>query len=315
MNSSRTDRFPVAFVGLGVMGLPMAANLVAAGFPVQGFDIGEQARGRAAAAGIDVTPRLAEALRGARIVITMLPDTPQVLEVAEGTSGIAETCKDGTLFIDMSTISPLASTELAERLAKRGIHVLDAPVSGGVKGATEGTLSIMVGGDGADVERAEGIFAVLGGQVTHMGPNGTGQSTKLCNQVAVAINIQAVCEAYTLGSRLGVDLARLTEALSGGSSASWVLANLGPRMLADDPSAGFRIRLQLKDLRLALEAAAQLDVPLPAATGVNGLYLEAAAHGEGSNGNQALYKVYERLAGTSLPGHGLKAPGDTGPAH
>ena len=297
-----TDRSPVAFVGLGVMGLPMAANLAAAGFPVRGFDVGELARAQATAAGVEVAPALTDALRGAGIVITMLPDTPQVLEVAEGTGGIAETCADGTLFIDMSTISPLASTELAERLRKRGIHALDAPVSGGVKGAREGALSIMVGGDSADVERAAAVFSVLGGRVTHMGPNGAGQATKLCNQVAVAINIQAVCEAYTLGARLGVDLAKLTDALSGGSSASWVLSNLGPQMLADDPSAGFRIRLQLKDLRLALEAAAQLDVPLPAATGVNGLYLEAAAHGEGSNGNQALYKVYERLADVALRG-------------
>lgn len=300
MNSSGTDRTPVAFVGLGVMGLPMAANLAAAGFPVRGFDVGDQARAQAAAAGVEVAAGLGDALRGARAVITMLPDTPQVLEVAEGAGGIAENCADGTLFIDMSTISPLASAELAQRLAKRGIRTLDAPVSGGVKGAREGTLSIMVGGDSADVERAAGVLGVLGGRVTHMGPHGAGQATKLCNQVAVAINIQAVCEAYTLGARLGVDLGKLTEALSGGSSASWVLSNLGPQMLADDPSAGFRIRLQLKDLRLALEAAAQLDVPLPAAVGVNGLYLEAAAHGEGGNGNQALYKVYERLADVAL---------------
>jgi 2-hydroxy-3-oxopropionate reductase len=225
-----------------------------------------------------------------------------VLDVAEGAGGIAETCADGTLFIDMSTISPLASAELAERLAKRRIRTLDAPVSGGVKGAREGALSIMVGGAAADVARAGAVLGVLGARVTHMGPHGTGQAAKLCNQVAVAINIQAVCEAYTLGARLGVDLGELTQALSGGSSASWALTNLGPQMLADDPSAGFRIRLQLKDLRLALEAAAQLDVPLPAAAGVNGLYQEAAAHGEGGNGNQALYKVYERLAGVALPG-------------
>ena len=301
MNSNGADRSTVAFVGLGVMGLPMAANLAAAGFPVRGFDVGEQARANAAAAGVEIAPSLTEALRDAGVVITMLPDTPQVLEVAEGHGGIAETCADGTLFIDMSTISPIASAELAERLGQRGIRALDAPVSGGVKGATDGALSIMVGGDGADVERAAEVFGVLGGRVTHMGPHGAGQATKLCNQVAVAIDIQAVCEAYTLGARLGVDLTKLTEALSGGgSSASWVLSNLGPQMLADDPSAGFRIRLQLKDLRLALEAAAQLDVPLPAATGVNGLYLEAAAHGEGGNGNQALYKVYERLADVSL---------------
>jgi 2-hydroxy-3-oxopropionate reductase len=300
MNINGADRSTVAFVGLGVMGLPMAANLVGAGFPVRGFDVGEQARADAATAGVEVAPSLTEALRDAGVVITMLPDTPQVLEVAEGAGGIAETCATGTLFIDMSTISPIASAELAERLGRRGIRAIDAPVSGGVKGATEGALSIMVGGDGADVECAAEVFGVLGGRVTHMGPHGAGQATKLCNQVAVAIDIQAVCEAYTLGARLGVDLTKLTEALSGGSSASWVLSNLGPQMLADDPSAGFRIRLQLKDLRLALEAATQLDVPLPAATGVNGLYLEAAAHGEGGNGNQALYKVYERLAGVSL---------------
>jgi 2-hydroxy-3-oxopropionate reductase len=300
MDYSDTARPPIAFIGLGVMGLPMARNLAIAGFPVTGFDLGQAAREQASAADIKVSESLTGALAGADIVITMLPDTPQVLDVAEGGGGIIATCPPGTLLVDMSTISPVTTAELAQRLAGRGIHMLDAPVSGGVKGAREGALSIMAGGDPGDVERAAGVFAALGSRVTHMGPHGSGQATKACNQVAVAINIQAVCEAYALGARLGVDLAKLTEALSGGASASWVLGNLGPQMLADDPSAGFRIRLQLKDLRLALEAAAGLDVPLPAATGVNNLYLEAAAHGEGDNGNQALYKVYERLAGVSL---------------
>lgn len=302
MNSTATDRPRVAFVGLGVMGLPMARNLVIAGFPVLGFDLGQQARAGAADAGIEVCCDLAGTLAGAEIVITMLPDTPQVLDVAEGPGGVADACPSGTLFIDMSTISPIATAELARRLATRGIRALDAPVSGGVKGATGGSLSIMVGGNEADVDRAAEVFAALGSRTTHMGPHGAGQATKACNQVAVAINIQAVCEAYALGARLGVDLDKLTEALSGGSSASWVLANLGPQMLADDPSAGFRIQLQVKDLRLALEAAARLNVPMPAAAGVTGLYQEAVAHDEGSNGNQALYKVYERMANVSLSG-------------
>lgn len=300
MRHSETDRPQIAFIGLGVMGLPMARNLVAADFPLRAYDLGPAARDAASAAGIEVAEGLAEALAGAEIVITMLPDTPQVIDVAEGAGGIADSCQSGTLFIDMSSISPIAAAELAERLAKHGIHVLDAPVSGGMKGAREGSLSIMVGGDTADVERASGVFSAMGGRITHMGPHGAGQATKACNQVAVAINIQAVCEAYALGAKLGVDLTKLSEALSGGSSASWVLSNLGPQMRADDDSAGFRIRLQLKDLRLALETAARLDVPLPAATGVTNLYLEAAAHGEGDNGNQALYKVYERLANLSL---------------
>jgi 2-hydroxy-3-oxopropionate reductase len=298
MNSNDYPR--IAFVGLGVMGLPMARNLLASGFPVRGFDVEERTRAKASGVGIEVSPDLASALLGAEIVITMLPDTPQVLAVAEGPDGVAETCPSGTLFIDMSTISPIATAELARRLETRGIRALDAPVSGGVKGATEGSLSIMAGGDEADLDRAAAVLATLGSRTTHMGPHGAGQATKACNQVAVAINIQAVCEAYALGARLGVDLTKLTEALSGGSSASWVLSNLGPQMLADDPSAGFRIRLQLKDLRLALEAAARLDVPLPAAASVTGLYQEAVAHGEESNGNQALYKVYERLANVSL---------------
>jgi 2-hydroxy-3-oxopropionate reductase len=302
MNSTATGRPCIAFAGLGAMGLPMARNLVAAGFGVRGFDVGQRARAEAADGGIEVCQDLATTLADAEIVITMLPDTPHVLDVAEGPGGVADTCPAGTLFIDMSTISPIATAELAQRLAARGIHALDAPVSGGVRGAAGGSLSIMAGGDEADVDRATAVFAALGGRTTHMGPHGAGQAAKACNQVAVAINIQAVCEAYALGARLGVDLSKLTEALSGGASASWVLTNLGPQMLADDPSAGFRIQLQVKDLRLALEAAARLNVPLPAAAGVTGLYQEAAAHDEGSNGNQALYKVYERMAKVSLSG-------------
>ncbi|MGP4015815.1 NAD(P)-dependent oxidoreductase [Saccharopolyspora sp. 5N708] len=286
----------VAFVGLGVMGLPMLANVAGAGFDARAFDIAPQARERAREHGHTVVDTSADALAPADVVITMLPDTPHVEQVARE---VLATCRPGTLLIDMSTISPLTTAELARTLADAGMAMVDAPVSGGVRGAVAGALSIMVGGAPEDVERARPVLAPMG-EVTRMGPAGAGQATKACNQVAVAINIQAVCEAFTLGVKLGVDPEPLRKALLGGSAASWVLEHLGPQMIDGDDSAGFRIALQVKDLRIATDAAARTATPLPGAAGVQDLYLEAVAHGEATNGNQALSRVYERLAAVHI---------------
>ncbi len=290
----------VAFLGLGVMGLPMAKNIAEAGFDLVAYDISTPAREHARDAGLIVTDHIASALPDADIVITMLPDTPNVVDVVTGRDGLVLHCRPGTLYVDMSSISPMVTRELAATLTTAGIRFVDAPVSGGVKGATAGTLSVMAGGSRDDLAAAMPVLESMSQTVTHMGEVGTGQATKACNQIAVAINIQAVCEAFTLGRRLGVDLRQLRSALMGGSTASWVLDNLGPQMIAGDDAAGFRIALQVKDLRLALDAAQSTATPLPAASGVLDMYLEAMAHDEGSNGNQALSRVYERLANVSI---------------
>ena len=290
----------IAFLGLGVMGAPMASTLQRAGRDVVAYDLFEDARQRGRDAGLTVTDDVASLLAGADVVITMLPNTPHVEEAVLGEFGTLAHCRRGTIHIDMSSISPTRTRELARLCREAGIGYVDAPVSGGVKGARSGTLSIMAGGEERDVAAVHDVFEPMAGSITHMGDVGTGQATKVCNQVAVAINIQAVCEAFALGSALGVDLNRLREALLGGASASWMLQNLGPQMLAGDDSAGFRIALQVKDLKLGLEAAQSENVALPGAASALNLYLEAMAHGEEGNGNQSLYRVYERLSGARI---------------
>lgn len=292
---STTVKPRIAFIGLGVMGLPMAGNLQRAGFAVAAHDVSDAACQAASGNGLEVNRDLADALSHADVVITMLPNTAHVEAIVHSESGTLAYCRPGTVHVDMSSISPVETREFAIESQAAKLGYIDAPVSGGVKGARSGTLSIMAGGELSDLERVTPVLQAMSSRITHMGDVGTGQATKACNQVAVAINIQAVCEAFALGSSLGVDLNKLREALMGGSTASWVLDNLGPQMIDGDDSAGFRIGLQVKDLRIALEAAHDCQTPLPAASGVLDMYLEAVAHGEGDNGNQALSRVYERL--------------------
>ncbi|MBK1783561.1 NAD(P)-dependent oxidoreductase [Prauserella cavernicola] len=290
----------IAFLGLGVMGTPMAHNIARAGLTVEVYDVLAEARDRAEAEGLTVTGDVRGLLARADVVVTMLPNTGHVEEVVHGQGGTIANARPGTVHIDMSSISPVATKELGAASLAAGLGYVDAPVSGGVKGAREGALSVMAGGSDEHLDRVAPVLDAMAATVTRMGPIGAGQATKVCNQVAVAINIQAVCEAFALGRSLGVDLGKLREALLGGATASWVLDNLGPQMIAGDDSAGFRIALQVKDLRLGLEAAGANNVPLPAASGVLDLYLEAMAHGEDSHGNQALSRVYERLTNQEI---------------
>ena len=280
----------VAFIGLGTMGRLMARNLARAGHPVRGFD----ALPGAGAEGVERAATLAACVAGAEAVILMLPDTPDVEAVAGELEALLPV---GTLLMDMSTISPGAAARLHARLAARGIGFVDAPVSGGPMGADRAALTIMAGGTEADFARAEPLFRAMGTTVVHMGGPGAGQATKMCNQVMVGLNLQAVCEGLALGRAAGLDLARLREVLLGGSAASWMLDRLGPGMIAGDTAAGFRIELMLKDLRLAGEMARDLSVPLPGTALVTSQYIECKAHGEGANGNQALMRHYDRLTG------------------
>lgn len=279
------------------MGRHMAVNLARGGHAVHGYDTRPEALAGVAHPTLIQVATLADALRGADAVLISLPDTPQVESVLLGPGGALDHLKSGTLAIDFSTISPSATKAIAARLATKGIDFLDAPVSGGVKGAESGALTIMLGGEVAAVLRAQPLLQALGKIITHFGPSGSGQTVKLCNQVVCSLHIQAVCEAFALGQGAGIDLAKLRTALLGGAAASWILDHHGALILARDDRPLFRIDLQAKDLRLVNELAAALKIPLPGITLVGQLYNSALANDEGTLGNQSLYRVYDRLVG------------------
>jgi 2-hydroxy-3-oxopropionate reductase len=288
-------RGKVGFIGLGTMGREMALNLLKAGHDVRAYDVRKEAIDDLLSHGATSADGPADAAQDANIVISMLPDTPQVEEIVYGEGGLLASPPRGRLVVDMSTISPVAVRRMHADLKAAGVEFLDAPVSGGPVGARNASLSIMAGGDADAFSRAEPYFRAMGTTITHAGESGAGQTVKLCNQLVCAINIQAICEALALGRASGVDLHQLRNVLLGGSAASWMLDKLGPAMIEGDPSAGFRIDLMLKDLRLVQEQALSLSVPLPATALVTSQYVEARAHGEGTNGNQALFRVYDRM--------------------
>ena len=289
----------VGFVGIGTMGREMALNLMKAGMAVRAFDMRREAVEELAAAGAYAASGIADAVQGADAAITMLPNTPDVEAVMLGEQGMIANPPAGRLIIDMSTIAPAGSRRVHALCAEQGIDYVDAPVSGGPIGAKNATLTIMAGGTAKAFEAAMPFFQAMGTTVNHVGASGAGQTVKLCNQLICGINIQAICEALALARASGVDLGQLREVLLGGSAASWMLDKLGPSMIAGDGAAGFRIDLMLKDLRLVQEQAYALNVPLPASAMVTNQYVDAVAHGEGRNGNQALFRVYDRMTGQS----------------
>jgi 2-hydroxy-3-oxopropionate reductase len=287
----------VGFIGLGTMGREMVLNLMKAGHRVRVFDIMRGVVDELAAAGAIAATSPADAARNCDIAISMLPDTPQVEDVIFGADGLFKAPPAGKLIVDMSTISPVAVRRIYADLKTIGTAFIDAPVSGGPVGAKNAALSIMAGGDADAFVRARPFFEAMGSTVTHVGAAGAGQTVKLCNQLICGINIQAICEALALGRASGVDLEQLRRVLLGGSAASWMLDKLGSAMIAGDTAAGFRIDLMFKDLRLVQEHAQILSVPLPGTALVTSQYVDARAHGEGTNGNQALFRVYDRMTG------------------
>ncbi len=286
----------VGFSGLGIMGRPMARNLLKAGFAMR---VHSRTRARvdelvAAGAQAGQSPR--DVAAHSDVLITMLPDTPDVREVMLGGEGVAVGGHSGLVVIDMSTISPSATQEIAGALASRGVRMLDAPVSGGESGARAGTLSIMVGGDEAVCNECRPVFAALGSRVTYIGPHGHGQIAKLCNQVVSVVTLQAVAEGLVLAAKAGVNVERVIEALSGGAADSWNLRNQGPRMLGRDFAPGFFVHLQQKDLRLAMVLANEAQVPLPGTALVQQFFSAIEASGGSKLGVQALILALERLA-------------------
>jgi 3-hydroxyisobutyrate dehydrogenase len=287
----------IGFIGLGIMGRGMVRNLLKAGFAVRVWNRTASRMDELAADGAGPATSPGDVAFHSDIVITCVSDTPDVEEVILGESGVIRGARPGSLVVDMSTISPQATKTIAERLAEREVHMLDAPVSGGSEGAARGTLSIMVGGDAAHVERAMPAFQAMGKTITHVGPIGAGQTVKLANQILVVGNMLAVSEALLFAQAGGVDLEKTLQAVVGGAAGSWMLANRGPQVLRRDWRPGFTIDLQQKDVRLVLESADELGVPLPATALIGQLYRTLQSRGLGHEGNHALIKALEHLAG------------------
>ncbi len=253
----------IGFIGLGIMGRPMARNLLDAGFPLTVHSRSDPPVEEVVAAGASRAGSSGEAAAASDIVITMLPDTPKVREVLLGEGGVVGSARPGSLVIDMSTIDPGATREMSATLAERDIRMIDAPVSGGERAAIDGALSIMVGGDDVDVARALPLLQTMGATIVHVGRSGAGQICKACNQLVVGATIEAVAEALTLAERSGTDPAKVREALLGGFAASKVLEVHGRRMLDGDFRPGFRTVLHAKDARIVLEAAGETGTPTP----------------------------------------------------
>ncbi len=286
----------IGFVGLGIMGHAMAARLKAAGFPLTVHNRTPSKTGELAAAGAVVADTPAALAARSAIVVTMVSDTPDVETVIAGPSGILEGIRPRSLVVDMSTISPDAEKRLAARLRDKKCDLVDAPVSGGDVGARDGTLAIMAGGEGDSFARAKPLFEVMGKSVIHCGPVGSGQLTKLCNQILVSITLLGVSEALAFARRTGLDAKTMIEAVQGGAAGSWQLQNLGPRILDRDFDPGFMIDLMQKDLRLVLEEGARGGAALPATALVHQLFRSAQSGRDGRSGTQALAKVLERLS-------------------
>lgn len=290
----------IGLIGLGIMGKPMAKNLVKAGFPLVVHNrsrarVDELVQHGATAAN---TPR--EVASAVDVIITMLPNSPDVELVALGPNGIKEGAKKGQLFIDMSTINPIVSQKIAKELAPIGVAMVDAPVSGGEKGAIEGTLSIMAGGELQDFERALPVFNAMGKTITHMGPLGTGGFTKLANQIIVAINLTAIGEALVFGTKAGVDPQKMIRALAGGLAGSKCLDQKNEKILTGDFAPGFKIDLHFKDLNLIQEAARSVGVPIPTAAFVEQLFVALRARGRGGLDHSGVITLFEDLAGVQV---------------
>ncbi len=278
------------------MGLPMAGHLLSGAVPLVVHNRTKAKAQSLLNAGATWAASPAEAAAHADVVFICVTDTPDVEDVLFGPAGVAHTAQKGLIVVDHSTISPTATKRFAAELTTRNIALLDAPVSGGDVGAKNATLSIMIGGDRSAFDRVQPLLEMMGKTITHCGPSGSGQLTKLVNQVLVTVTNLAVCEALTLAAAGGLDLERTIKALSAGAAGSWQLSNLGPKMVAGDYRPGFMIDLQHKDLRLVLEAAKDAGLKLNAAELVAGLFSEAQNQGRGQEGTQALYEVVRNLA-------------------
>ncbi|MFP4056964.1 MAG: NAD(P)-dependent oxidoreductase [Candidatus Brocadiia bacterium] len=291
----------IGFIGLGTMGRPMARNLAATGFRLavvggHAAQAVEELRGR----GAKVVETPADVAAACELVVTCLPDTPDVRQVVAGDEGLLDGAQEGLVVVDHSTIAPMAARELAEACAQKGVAFLDAPVSGGQQGAEAGSLSIMVGGRAEALERARPALEAMGRTIVHVGESGAGQFTKCCNQIICAVTWQAIAEGMALGVKAGVDPAKMLEAVSAGAARCWALEVRTPRLLDGDLEPGFMARLQHKDLVIATQAAKALGVPLPVASLVTEFYAALQVAGKGELDTSALVTLEEELAGVEI---------------
>lgn len=287
----------VGFIGPGIMGSPMALNLLKGGHKLWVYARRAEAAHKLAAAGAAACASPAEVARHADVIFTIVSDTPDVESVIFGESGIVKNVRSGSVVVDMSTISPTATKVFAERLAEQGVAMLDAPVSGGETGAINGTLSIMVGGKAGVFERVKPLLECMGKNIVHIGDNGAGQVAKACNQIVVAVTIEAVAEALTFARRNGADPAKVREALMGGFAGSKIMEVHGKRMLDNDFKPGFKVGLHQKDMRIVMETAHQLGVALPAAALVTQHLNALMGTGCTDLDSAAVVKVIERMSG------------------
>ena len=287
----------VGFIGLGIMGGPMAKNLMEAGYELVLYNrTREKAEDLAEEGDAEVAGSPKEIAESSDVIVTMLPDSPDVWDVVVGEGGVLEGIREGSLLVDMSTISPVVTEELAEKVKERGASMLDAPVSGGDVGAIEGTLSIMVGGSEEDFERAKALFDVMGKTVNYVRPTGTGQVTKAANQVVVALTIEAVSEALVLGSKGGVAPEKILDVLSGGLAGNKVMEVKREKFLSHTFDPGFRSELHHKDLGIALAAGREYGVVLPVTAIVDQMLLTMKKKGWGGEDHSALLRVIEDLS-------------------
>ncbi|MEK7276910.1 MAG: NAD(P)-dependent oxidoreductase [Chloroflexota bacterium] len=290
----------IGFIGLGIMGRGMARNLLKAGFEVRDWNRTASRMDELTTDGAKRTASPADLAAQSDVIIVCVSDTPDVEAVILGEGGVLHGVKPGALVIDMSTISPHATREMAAKLKEKGAHMLDAPVSGGSEGAARGTLSIMVGGEADQFARALPVFQALGKTITHVGEHGAGQMVKLVNQILVVGNALAMCEALLFAQAGGLDLQKTLDAVAGGAAGSWMLSNRGPQIIHRDWRPGFTIDLQQKDVRLILKAADQLGVPLLGTGTIFNLYRMLQSQGLGGEGNHALIKALEKLSGIEV---------------
>lgn len=286
----------VGFIGLGVMGKPMAMNLIKAGFPLVAHNRSRAPVDALVAAGARAAATPREVAQRADVIITMLPDTPDVDAVVQGPDGILRGIRPGTIYVDMSTISPVTTRFLAEKIAEKGAAMLDAPVSGGDVGARNATLSIMVGGPKDTFDACQDVFLALGKTIVHIGDSGAGQIAKACNQIIVAMNLTAIGEALVLAAKAGVDPARVVQALAGGLAGSRALDLKAPKVLSRDFTPGFRSKLHHKDLGIALATGSAYGVPLPVTALIRELFGAMLAAGRADLDHSGIVTVIEDLA-------------------
>jgi len=292
----------VGFIGLGLMGRPMALNLLKAGHELSVWSRRNESMTPLVEAGATGCHSAAEVARRSEVVISMVADAPDVEQIALGSNGVADGAQAGLILVDMSTIAPAAAQSIAGRMAERGVTMLDAPVSGGEVGAIEGTLTIMVGGDEVDFRKVKPLFEAMGKTVSLIGTTGAGQVAKACNQILTGVGVAAVAEAFNFAQKSGVDAARVRDALMGGFAYSRILDNHGKRMLERNFRPGFKAWMHQKDMRIVLEEAHRLGLALPSSAATAQMFNAMVGSGLGEEDSVAMLKLLERMSGGEAEG-------------